>query len=373
MTHSEQPTDQTAADSHESWLQRSMSRRTVLQRAGVVLTGASAGCIGSSGPSSDRIRWRTDVRGRPVLTGETLYVMGRLTLHALSPTDGSTRWATEYSERDFEQRLCLDSNIATDSGQVYVPGCDGLRAIDRSDGEQAWFVESSLRHGVGVADGRVYANGETLLAIDAARGDVVWQVTTEGDRLTRPAATTDGVVLTNRVDGVVTAFTADGERRWRHRTDAETRSPTIAGDTVYVATSTAPERAGRLLALNRADGAVRWAVETPSPKRGTRPVVDGDTVYLGCSGRDHGTLVALDRTDGSERWSFTDENSTVYEPAVTDDAVYAGSNDDHVYALARTGDLQWHVETNGVVGTVVAGPDLLYAATTERLLALDRS
>lgn len=171
----------------------------------------------------------------------------------------------------------------------------------------------------------------------------------------------------------MTAFTADGERRWRHRTDAETRSPTVASDTVYVATSTEPGRAGRLLALDRADGTVRWAVETPSPKRGTRPVVDGDTVYLGCSGRDHGTLVALDRGDGSERWSFADENSTVYEPAVTDDAVYVGSNDDHVYALARTGELRWQVETGGVVGTVVAGSDLLYAATTERLLALDRS
>lgn len=352
-----------------------MSRRTVLQSAGVLLAGGGAGCIGGSGPSSDRVRWRKPIRGTPLLDDGTLYVMGRLTLHALSPTDGSTQWTTEYSERDFDRRLCLGNDIAVDGRRVYVPGCDGLRALRRSDGERAWFVDAPLRQGVGVGGGRVYANAGDLLAIDPERGDVVWRADTDGERLTTPAATPEGVVFTDRVGGVVTVFDGDGdgERRWDHRTDAETRSPTVAGDTVYVATSTEPGRAGRLLALNRADGAVRWAVDTPSPKRGTRPVVDGDAVYLGCSGRDHGTLVALDRSDGTERWSFTDENSTVYEPAAGADAVYAGSNDNHVYAFSRGGELLWRVETNSVVGTVVAGADVLYAANNERLVAIDRS
>ncbi|AXG10525.1 outer membrane protein assembly factor BamB family protein [Haloplanus rubicundus] len=373
MTSPSQSTDRSDAGSERIESRRPISRRTTLQSLGVIFTGVGAGCIGGSGPSSDRIRWRKSIRGQPLLDGGTLYVMGRLTLHALSPTDGSKQWVTEYSEDDFDQRLCLHSDIAVDDRRIYVPGCDGLRAIRRSDGEQAWFVDSPLRQGVGVGGGRVYANAEELLAIDASSGAVVWRADTGGDHLTTPAATADGVVFTNRVDGVVTAFDVDGERRWEHRTDAETRGPTIAGDTVYVAMSTEPGKAGRLLALNRADGTVRWTVDTPSPKRGTAPVVDGDAVYLGCSGREHGTLVALDRRDGTERWSFTDENSTVYEPAVTDDAVYAGSNDNQVYAFSRTGELLWQVETNSVVGTVVAGKEFLYAANNERLFAIDPS
>jgi outer membrane protein assembly factor BamB len=373
MTPTSQSTGRSDAGSERIESGRPLSRRTTLQSLGVVFTGVGAGCIGGSGPSADRIRWRKSIDGQPLLDGRTLYVMGRLTLHALSPTDGSTQWVTEYSEDDFDQRLCLRSDIAVDGRRVYVPGCDGIRALRRSDGEEGWFVDSPLRQGVGVGDGRVYANAEDLLAIDANSGDVVWRADTGGDRLTTPAATADGVVFTNRVDGVVTAFDVDCERRWEHRTDAETRSPTVAGDTVYVATSTEPGMTGRLLALNRADGTVRWTVDTPSPKRGTRPVVDGDAVYLGCSGREHGTLVALDRRDGTERWSFTDENGTVYEPAVTDDAVYAGSNDNHVYAFSRTGELLWQLETNSVVGTVVAGKEFLYAANNERLLAIDPS
>ena len=371
MNPPNQSTDHSDAGSRIA-SRRPISRRTTLQSLGVLFTGVGAGCIGG-GPSSDRIRWRKSIRGQPLLDGGMLYVMGRLTLHALSPTDGSRQWVTEYSEDDFDQPLCLRSDITVDDRRVYVPGCDGIRALRRSDGEEAWFVDSPLRQGVGVGDGRVYANAEDLLAIDAGSGDVVWRVDTGGDRLTTPAATADGVVFTNRVEGIVTALDVDGERRWTHRTDTETRSPTVAGDTVYVATSTDPGKAGRLLALNRTDGTVRWTVDTPSPKRGTAPVVDGDAVYLGCSGRDHGTLVALDRGDGTEQWSFTDENSTVYEPAVTDAAVYAGSNDNHIYALSRTGELQWQLETNSVVGTVVAGENLLYAANNERLFAIDRS
>jgi outer membrane protein assembly factor BamB len=348
-----------------------VSRRTTLQSLGTLLVGAGTGCLGG-GPSDDRIRWRKSVRGAPVLDGGSLYMMSRLTLYALSPDDGSTTWRVAYDEDDFDRRLCLNSHITVDDRRIYVPGCDGLRALGRDGGDRAWFVGSPLRSGVGVDDGRVYANADDLLAVDADTGDVDWRADTGGERLTTPAATPDGVVFTNRVDGVVTAFDADGERQWRHRTDVETRSPVVADDTVYVATTTEPGRSGRLLALNRADGSVRWTAETPSPKRGTRPVVVDDAVYLGCSGRDRGTLVALDRSDGAERWSFTDDNSTVYEPAVADGTVYAGSNDNHVYALSRDGQLRWDVETNSVVGTVVAGDELLYAANNERLFALDR-
>jgi outer membrane protein assembly factor BamB len=349
-----------------------VSRRTTLRTVGALLGGVSAGCIGRSGPSADRIRWRKHVRGTPVYDGGVLYVMSRLTLHALSPADGATQWTAEYDEDEFDEPLCLHGDIAVDDRRIYVPGCDGLRALDRDGGERDWFVGSPLRRGVGVGDGWVYANAEDLLAIDADSGEIGWRADTGGKRLTTPAATPDGVVFTDRVDGIVTAFDADGKRRWQYRTDTETRAPTVAGDTVYVATATDPGRSGRVHALNRADGSVQWIADTPSPKRGTRPAVGPEAVYLGCSGRDHGTLVSLGRADGAERWSFADGNSTVYEPAVTDGMVYAGSNDDHVYAFSRDGDPQWRIETNSVVGTVVVGDDSLYAANNERLFAIER-
>jgi outer membrane protein assembly factor BamB len=350
-----------------------VSRRTTLRSAGAfLLGGAGAGCLGIGGSDSGRIRWRKGISGGLTLDGDDLFLLDYLTLHALSSADGGRRWTVEYDGDDFERRLCLRSDIVVDDRHVYVPGCDGVRALRRSDGERGWFVGSALRTGVGRAGGRVYANADDLLAIDAETGAVDWRVAVGGDRLASPAATEDGVVFVNRVDGVVAAFGADGERRWQYRTDAETRSPAIAGDTVYVATSTDPERAGELLALDLVDGTVRWAVDTPSPKRGTRPVVGEDAVYLGCSGRDHGRLVSRSRADGAERWTFADDNSTVYEPAVAGDRVYAGSNDDSLYALSRDGDLEWQVGMGSTVGSVAVGADLVYASSNERLFGVER-
>ena len=348
-----------------------ISRRTTLQSVATLLGGVGAGCLGQTGPTDSRIQWRKRIRGTPLLDGETLYVLDRLTLYALSPTNGSERWTVSYDEDEFDERLCLNSDLAVDDQRIYVSACDGIRALRRSDGEQVWSVDAPLRAGVTITEGQVYANADDLLAIDAESGDVDWRAAVDGERLTRPAATENVVVFTNRRDGVVIAFDPSGERRWTYHTETETRSPTIGDSIAYVATTPDPGRKGRLFALNLEDGTVQWAVDTPSPRRGTRPVVGRDTVYLGCTGRDHGSLVARSRTDGSERWSFTDRNSGVYEPALADGVVYAGSNDDNLYAFSRSGTRQWTVETNSTVGSVVAGDEVIYASNNERLFAVE--
>lgn len=348
-----------------------VSRRTTLQSVATLLGGVGAGCLGQSGPSDNRIRWRKRIRGAPLLDEDTLYVLDHLTLYALSPTDGSERWSVSYDEDEFDERLCLNSDLAVDDQRIYVSACDGLRALRRSDGEQLWSVGAPLRSGVAVEDDRVYANGDDLLAIDAESGDVDWRASVGGERLTRPEATENVVVFTNRSDGVVIAFDPSGERRWTYHTETETRSPTIADGIAYIATTPDPGREGRLAALDLEDGTVQWAVDTPSPRRGTRPVVGTEAVYLGCTGRDHGSLVARSRADGSERWSFTDGNSGVYEPALSDGVVYAGSNDNNLYAFSRSGTRQWTVETNSTVGSVVTGDEFVYASNNERLFAVE--
>ena len=349
-----------------------VSRRTALQSVGALLGGFSAGCIGQSGPTSDRVQWQRQIRGTPLLVDGTLYILDRLTLYVLSPTDGSDQWTVAYEEDEFDERLCLRSELAVDERRIYVSACDGLRALRRSDGEQSWSIGSPLRSGVTVNGGRVYANSDDLLSIDADGGEIDWRVSTGGERLTRPAATEDVVVFTNRVDGVVTAFDTDGEERWTHHTDTETRSPTVADGTVYVATAPVPGREGRLLALDIEDGDIQWNVETPSLKRGTRPVVGTDAIYLGCNGRDSGRLVARSQQDGSERWSFTADNRSVYEPVVDEGTVYAGSNDNTLYAFSLTGEAKWTVETDSTVGSVAVGEEFVYASNNERLFAVER-
>lgn len=349
-----------------------VSRRRVLQSLSGVFVGAAAGCLGAGDSSSERVRWRHQSGGTPHLADGTLYAMDRLQLHALSPADGQTRWRVEWNEDEFDERLCLQRNLGIDDEHLYVAGCDGVRALRRSDGEREWITEASVRSGVAVGADRVYANSDDLLAVNAMSGEVDWRAPTGGERLTRPAVGDGIVVHTNRINGVVTAFDTDGEQLWQHRTETETRSPAVANDTVYVATADDPGRVGELLALNRGDGEVRWRVDTTGTvKRGTRPVVGNKRVFLGCNGTDAGRLIAIDRSAGTESWTFTDENSTVYEPALADGGVYAGSNDDHVYAFGPDGRLRWELEGDRTVGTVVAGDDFVFASSGA-LLCLER-
>ncbi|WP_284014715.1 PQQ-binding-like beta-propeller repeat protein [Halobaculum litoreum] len=290
--------------------------------------------------------------------------MGNRQLDARSPADGRTQWRVGWDEDEFDEWGCLQRDLGIGDDLVYVAGCDGLRGLSRADGEREWITSMSLRSGVAVGPDRVYANGRDLIAVDPGSGEVDWRAPTIGARLTRPAVGRGTVVHTDRVDGVVTAFDTDGAQVWQHHTGTETRSPTVADDTVYVATADDPGRTGELLALDRRDGNVRWRADTTGTvKRGTRPVVGDERVFLGCNGTDAGRMIAVDKRDGTERWTFTDGNTTVYEPALADDSVYAGSNDNRVYALGRDGRLRWEFETDRTVGSVVAGDDLVFASS----------
>jgi outer membrane protein assembly factor BamB len=127
-----------------------VSRRTALQSVGALLGGFRAGCIGQSGPTSDRVLWQRQIRGTPLLNDGTLYILDRLTLYALSPTDGSGQWTVAYHEDELDERLCLHGELAVDEPWIYVSAFDGLRPLRRSDGEQSWSIGSPLRSGVTV-------------------------------------------------------------------------------------------------------------------------------------------------------------------------------------------------------------------------------
>jgi outer membrane protein assembly factor BamB len=62
------------------------------------------------------------------------------------------------------------------------------------------------------------------------------------------------------------------------------------------------------------------------------PTVTEGTAFLGDR---HGYLRAFDAETGDQHWSFKTGNAVQSKPLVTDDTVYFGSNDTHVYAIER--------------------------------------
>ena len=78
-----------------------------------------------------------------------------------------------------------------------------------------------------------------------------------------------------------------------------------------------------------------WVVNAPT-------VVDG-AVY---AGSDDNHVYALDAETGELLWRFETDDVIRSSPTVAGGAVYVGSNDNHVYALdAETGGLLWSYDT----------------------------
>jgi outer membrane protein assembly factor BamB len=116
-------------------------------------------------------------------------------------------------------------------------------------------------------------------------------------------------------------------------------SPTLADGIIYVAC-----RAG-FCAANAETGAILWehAIYGIWPT----PAVLNDVVYVGS---DDNNLYALNANTGILLWRYTTGGLVRSAPAVVDGLVYVGSGDSNVYALdAKTGIRQWNYTTGNSV------------------------
>ncbi len=174
------------------------------------------------------------------------------------------------------------------------------------------------------------------------------------------------------------------EEAWRFETDHDVRtSPTVVGDTVYVAAGGGYE--GTVYALSTEDGSRQWEYETGGVEAST-PAVHDDTLYVGGraikdddggygTNEFDGCLYALSTADGSERWTFETGNSDIIDssPVVYDGTVFVGSSDDYVYALdADTGEEEWTFRTgSGVTSSPAVVDGTLYVGSLDdRVYAL---
>lgn len=119
---------------------------------------------------------------------------------------------------------------------------------------------------------------QRVLRLDAATGEVVWQVTVPGAAGSAEAATEDLHLP-------------------RHF--GPNRGVALYGTRVYVGTQN-----GTLLALERATGAKVFEVQTPSPRLTGAPVAVKGLIIQGLSFVDRGAVQAYDAATGALRWTW---------------------------------------------------------------------
>ena len=174
-----------------------------------------------------------------------------------------------------------------------------------------------------VVDGVVYqADGRGMVvAVDAATGDTIWQVSV-GAPANSGVTVADGLVLTGDVDGVLHALDfVDGSERWGYDAGDRMPGPSAVTDGIaYLGTSS-----GWLHAVDIATGMSYWPapVMTAGPVGRSLAALDG-VVYVGSAGptsTDAGTLAAYDAETGEQRWSATLQPGSPSSPAVSEGVV----------------------------------------------------
>jgi outer membrane protein assembly factor BamB len=120
--------------------------------------------------------------------------------------------------------------------------------------------------------------------------------------------------------------------------------PTISDEIVYAANSV-----GEVYAVELASGSEQWKISVPSPVKGSPAIADG-TLFLGT---DSGVFYAIDAQAGEIVWEYeTRSGEYIYSPpVVTQEKIYFGSGDNHLYCLSLDGEKQWDFETGGAIGS----------------------
>jgi outer membrane protein assembly factor BamB len=266
--------------------------------------------------------------------------------------------------------------ITAGDDTIYVAFQAGVHAIDGETRDTVWSYSavSERRTLIGgrspvnfyaepaVGEGIVVAGDytETLHALDADNGQLLWTFSTNRARFIGGAVVDDGVVYAGAADGNLYALDAgSGEELWAFPTDGEIwDAPLLAGGVLYV-----PSLDHRLYAINAQNGREVWRFETGGAVVST-PTLDDSKLYFGAFDR---MIYALDVESGRVLWQREVKDWVWDSPAVANGLLIAGDLSGNVYGLnSDDGSIDWEIETlddQPVVGTPLIQDDTAYFAS----------
>lgn len=326
------------------------------------------GRSGLAGPANPVTEWAFDTGGAtyssPAIAEDgTVYVGSADSVYAVGP-DGRRRWATPIGG------YAISSPAIGDDGTVYVGSRDHrLYALSPEDGsfkwapfetgDEIWASPSIGTNGtilIGSFDGNLYA-------IDATTGTARWTVPIGSKIISSAAVGRDGTAYVGALDDNLYAVDPSGTIRWFFPTGGDiVSSPAVSSDgTIYVGSMN-----GNMYAL-APDGGMRWEAPFSADARIVSSPAIGvnGTIYIATFA---GTVYAL-TPNGTALWTFSAGESIIASPAVdVEGTVYFASYDGRLFALSPQGSIRWEVELEESTWSSPAiGPARrIYVASTDR-------
>ncbi|HEY8475127.1 MAG TPA: carboxypeptidase regulatory-like domain-containing protein [Natronosporangium sp.] len=312
------------------------------------------------------------MRGAPAVADGVVYAGGGLDggIHALDAATGELQWEVPTPDR-----FTVYSAPVVRDGVVYVTTgptsdrSDTVFALDAVTGEQLWATDigSNVFFGPAVADGIVAAASEQqLVALDAATGEVRWTLPRDELFVASPSIADGTVYATTTVPepnpfatttrgSLIAVDAATGELRWEVAAhgDGEGTAPAVYGDLVIAGS----HGLGMVAAYNRHTGEPVWhyGLEV-SGGVSSSIMVSGDGYVVAGAQLDRRIFV-LDAATGELVWEQRLAESVVSSPAFAEGRLVVADADGGLHAYHPSGELRGHI----------AGPDGPLPATVRLL------
>ncbi len=274
----------------------------------------------------------------------------------------------------FDSQSSRSTPVVSD-GRMFIAASTSLLALDPATGETLWEFapegDSFGTKGVAVGEGKVFfaLSGARLGAVDQATGELLWTANVGDDPALRGQAVSnaptyvDGLVITGMANGDfgfrgrVSAYDSNtGERKWEFYTIP---GPGEAGHDTWPQDNDEWERGGGgvwvVPAVDKELGLVYISVGNPVPQYGGE-MRAGDNLYSD-------SVVALDYKTGEVAWHFQTTHHDIWEadlgtPPILFDGEVAGvehkglgifTTYGHLFMFDRaTGEPIWPVEERPV-------------------------
>ena len=273
----------------------------------------------------------------------------------------------------FQTAAAVKSTPAVAQETVFISSLDDtLYAVDLKTGQEKWRfkADDELEASPLCADGTVFvgsANG-TFYAVSAESGQSLWTFTTSGKILGSANHFTDAsgnaCVIFGSYDNYLYCLKAqNGELIWKHEAQSYINgAPAIAdGKAVFGSCD------GRVYIVPLIDPNTTQTIDIETYMAASPAIADGFVF----AGNYEGLFIAASLSSRTPLWQFRRKNVPfISSPAVTEDRVLFGAQDNNLYCLNRTdGKLLWTFSSTDKIDSspVVCGDKVIFGADNGRL------
>ncbi|RLS77139.1 MAG: serine/threonine protein kinase [Planctomycetota bacterium] len=391
---------------------------------------------------SENIKWKTDIAGEghssPVISGDQIWLTTAITAE-LSPEEQQKRLSTLKNSNGLKivGELTLQAvQIDRESGEIKrqvvlftIPnpepkhalnsyasptpviagdrvffhfGTYGTACIDRTSGEVLWKNDTlKLEHQNGpgsspaVWQDRVIfhldgTDTQSIVALDAATGNVVWQTKRSGEMDKTPELqkaygtplileiNDRPLVISSAANWVYGYDARDGKEIWKASYGklgfSTVPRPVISEDTVYIATSYMQSRLVAVKFTGEGDvtgSHIRWTSDRQIPQKPSLIALGGRLYFVS----DQGIVRSLKADNGEEVWFARLDGDYSASPLEAEGRLYF-FNQDGVCTVLEAGDAYKELAKNKLDGGFMASPavagNALFLRTATSLYRIEK-